>query len=179
MTTNTTTIMGIEKPCQKDNKITALDVLSVYALSTRLMHSLTERKKSSQIKWLTVYVLELAKKEPGVTHAQIRRYYGTSCGALTGMLTENVNNGCLRATPDPADRRRSFYCTTELGKKYLEEVYKSIDSLLVPYNRTLTDDERGNMMQGEKLLNELVLAIDVKKYHTDKPYDPPAPDPFA
>lgn len=171
-------LLGIKKPLTDNNELRARDVLSLYALSSRLMHSLTERQKNSSIKWLKVFVLEVARTEPGVTHAQLRRYYGTSCGALTGMLTENVNNGCLRATPDPTDRRRSFYCTTELGKKYLDEVYAKADAKLVSFNKELTGEQRALLIKALIDINEFVVTVDKKKYHTDTPYAAPEPDPF-
>src|SRR5437660_489327 len=113
---------------------------------TRQIGVLQEHLLRSEFSLTEVRVLYELAHRPNITAAELCQELGLDRGYLSRMLQSFDKQGWIKATPSPADRRRSFLSLTKKGKKVFVPLDRRSSEEVAAMLDRLSSAQRANLL---------------------------------
>lgn len=93
-----------------------------------------------------------------LTIGELAAHEGVAPPSMTRAVDKLVEQGLLRRTTDPGDRRRVLVETTDAGRDAVLETRRRRDAWLAPRLAALTPEERRTLADATRILRELTRS---------------------
>lgn len=128
------------------------------AATLRLARRLRQQKADPTLSDGLVASLGWVLQAQPLTIGELAEHEGVAPPSMTRAVDKLVEQGLLRRTPDPADRRRVLLETTDAGRDAVLETRRRRDAWLAPRLAALTPDERRTLTEATRILRELTRS---------------------
>src|SRR5438552_1087684 len=125
---------------------------------TRQIGVLQEHLLHSEFSLTEVRVLYELAHRPGITAAELCQQLGLDRGYLSRMLQSFDKQGWIKATPSPADRRRSFLSLTKKGKKVFAPLDRRSSEEVAAMLDRLSSAQRANLLTAMGEIEKVLSA---------------------
>ncbi len=125
---------------------------------TRQIGVLQEHLLQSEFSLTEVRVLYELAHRPNITAAELCKELGLDRGYLSRMLQSFDKQGWIKATPSPADRRRSFLSLTGKGKKVFAPLDRRSSEEVAAMLDRLPFAQRGNLLAAMGEIENILRA---------------------
>lgn len=106
------------------------------------------------IKWTTLTLLKDIELLGPVTQKQLAQENHLSGPTVSVLISEMIEEGLVKRTINPEDKRSSTLLLSKKGEKRLESEGSKLQASLLPLLNSLTETEIENLLSGELALSK-------------------------